>query len=513
MSNLMKQALENSQPYKFEAAPLPLHTDMELMSPPFPFECLPDCLLNASKEVARFSKVPIVSPSIVGLSTISVAIGNILIIEERPGLELYSSLFFCLIAGSGERKTPVFKAMTAELNRFEENSLEAYIVSKAKIIRTNELLDKQIITQVNKASKSVDDNADVIEIIGALDAKKQAVPVKPSLFTTDFTEEKLFQKMDDRGGCYAVMSGEGRPVLDAIAGKHSKANNTGDSIFLAGISGDKVTRDRVGGDKGTEERVMNNPCLNVCIMVQPDKFTSLAKTDSLRSSGLLARIWPVWLPALAGTRLEEKGEKGLNESNMADFNDLVRTIIDLRHLNDEVAISHKVSLSDDVVEARRQYHNDIEMKIGRGKEFHDVQDIASKAVSQTCKLALILHVAHNPGILSMSESVIDIQEWRKAEKLGHYFLEQAILSRRIVDEDTLYKRAMKILQWLRDKGYSGKIVSKRELLQKGPRSTRSSAEIEKVISILTAKPYHWLEPVPGSSIEFTVHASLAKGDI
>ena len=513
MSNLMKQALDNSQPYKFEVAPLPLHTDMELMSTPFPFECLPDCLLNASKEVARFSKVPIVAPSIVGLSTISVAIGNMLTIEERPGLEYHSSLFFCLIAGSGERKTPVFKAMTAELNKFEENSFEAYKVSTSKIIRTNQLLDKRIKVILDKASKSNEYSADVIDKVEELEAKKLPVPVKPSFCTTDFTEEKLWQKMDERNGCYAVMSGEGRPILDAIAGKHSKGNTTGDALFLAGISGDKVTRDRVGGEKGPEERVMNNPCLNVCVMTQPDKFTSLAKTDSLKASGLLARIWPVWLPALAGTRIEEKGERGLDEVNMADFNELVRTIIELRHPNDESTIRHKVSLSDEAAEARRQYHNEVEMKMGRGKEFHDVKDIASKAVSQTCKLALILHVARNPGILSMSESVIDIQEWRKAEKLGHYFLEQAILSRRIVDEDTLYKRSMKILQWLRDKGYSGKIVSKRELLQKGPRSTRSSAEIEKVISILTAKPYHWLEPVPGSSTEFTVHASLVKGEI
>ena len=140
------------------------------------------------------------------------------------------------------------------------------------------------------------------------------VPPFPSLFATDITEERLAQKMHDRDGAYAVMSGEGRPIFDAIQGKHTNGNQTGDATYLAGISGDTITRDRVGGEGGPEERVIRNPCLNVCAMVQPDKYLEAAGNSTLRASGALARIWPVWLRSMVGTRLESEDDQGLDTS-------------------------------------------------------------------------------------------------------------------------------------------------------------------------------------------------------
>ena len=40
-----------------------------------------------------------------------------------------------------------------------------------------------------------------------------------------------------------------------------------------------------------------------------------------------------------------------------------------------------------------------------GGNYEDVRDIAAKAVSQTCKLALVLHLASNPSVLRDQDSV------------------------------------------------------------------------------------------------------------
>ena len=89
-----------------------------------------------------------------------------------------------------------------------------------------------------------------------LEEKLEDEPVHPRRHTTDATEQRLFQKMEERGGEFAVLSSEGRPVIDSIMGKYSGNGRTGDATYLTGISGDTITRDRVGSEDGPEEKVI-----------------------------------------------------------------------------------------------------------------------------------------------------------------------------------------------------------------------------------------------------------------
>jgi hypothetical protein len=257
---------------------------------PFPLHRLPAAVRKAVLEVTRFFKVPAVSPALVALSVIATAIGKRSMVVERPGLDHYPALFFVGIAPTGERKTPVFRAMTCPLEDWAEEQAPLWEDAVRKAKARNMVVDTTIQT-VRKQAKSGADLDKVSDEIADLEVERLPVPFKPRLFTSDPTEQRLFQVIHDRGGAFAVMSGEGRPVIDAIAGKYSGDGRTGDAIYLAGISGDTITRDRVGNaESGPEERVIRHPCLNVCIMVQPDKYLEAASHPALRASGALARI-------------------------------------------------------------------------------------------------------------------------------------------------------------------------------------------------------------------------------
>ena len=58
-------------------------------------------------------------------------------------------------------------------------------------------------------------------------------------------------------------------------------------------------------------------------MVQQGKYMETASVPALRDSGALARIWPVWLPPMAGTRIEQEGDQGLNTELLTPFNRMV----------------------------------------------------------------------------------------------------------------------------------------------------------------------------------------------
>ncbi len=492
-----------------EPEPLPTRGDIGV-APPFPTAELPTAIQQAARESARFNKVPPASPALVGLSALATCIGKRAVIEERQGLTHYPALFMAGIAASGERKSPAFRSMSYPLEEWAEERFEAWEDARRKAKARNTVVDHAISKARTKAKASADLDSATQEV-AALEKEKLPIPAHPRLFTTDTTEQRVFQLMHERGGAFAVMSGEGRPVLDAIMGKYSGDNRTGDAIYLAGISGDTITRDRVGGsDNGPEERSIRNPCLNVCILVQPDKYLEAAAHPSLRASGALARIWPVWLESMVGTRMEERDEPGLNAKAMHPYNDLARRLLRSSSAFDPSAETpHKAILSTEAKELRRLFHNQVELLEATGGALADCRDIASKAVSQTCKLALILHLAGNPELLSDQTSTVTVETWRAAQVIGAWFLAEAVRVQRTADEDPLLENARRVLDWLaRDKI---KTVTSRAVQQSYPRPRpKTAADAEKVLDLL--EDHGYLRAIQGQGKRkpaYTVHQSVA----
>lgn len=484
----------------------------------YQLDLLPEAVRTAAAEIARFAKVPEVSPAVVGLSCIATAIGKKAVIVERPGLEHHPALFQTLIAASGERKSPAFLNMTSPFDQWTADQKEIYEESRREAKANNMAIDSALGGLKSKAKKPGADLEAITKEMEALENLRITEPPFPSLYTTDTTEQRLFQKMHDRGGAYAVMSGEGRQVLDAIMGKYSGDGRTGDAIYLAGISGDTITRDRVGGDQGPEERLIFKPCLNVCIMVQPDKYTEAARCPALRESGALARIWPVWLPSLVGSRIEQEGEPGLNVFCMSPYIELIETLLQAKPPEDEKENAyHKAHLSEDASKARREYHNAIEKMMAEGEEFEDVRDIASKAVSQTAKLALVLHLADNPELLKEQESIIEPYTWARAQALGTYHLQEAIRVQRMADEDTTLEAARRVLKWIEKEGL--KEVNSTMLMQESPRPRPKAKDADNILELLSEYGYLIVreakgrrKPVYDTTPYLASLATLARGE-
>jgi hypothetical protein len=467
--------------------PTPLPNSYKSTKTDYDLELLPKAIKDAAEEIARFAKVPIASPAIVGLSCVAVAIGKKSIVVEKKGLEHYPSLFLTLIASSGERKSPIFGYMKYPIDAWCEEQMEDYEYNKKFANSRNQIIDSAIARIKNQAKKK---NADLNLLQQELmdkEDEKMVIPPKPSLYTTDTTEERLFQKMHERSATYAVMSGEGRGALDQILGKYTNGGGTGDALYLQGISGDTATRDRVGNGNNPEELRMSKPCLNVCIMVQPDKYQEVASHPSLRESGALARIWSIHLPSLVGTRFEEENEVGLDTLVMDKYNLMIKAILDAQPPRIDDKEIHKVVLSEEVIKSRRLFHNQIEKMMATGDKLEDVRDIASKTVSQTVKIAHILHIADNPIILNQSESIIDIDTWIRAEALGKFHLNEAVRLQRVSIEDTSIIYARKLISWIKKRKL--KELSSRDIQQNGPRPRPKTSEAIVVLNILCEYQY------------------------
>ncbi|MEO5364156.1 MAG: YfjI family protein [Magnetococcus sp. DMHC-8] len=451
---------------------------------PFPANSLPAALLSAVESAALFTKTDVASPAVVGLAVAATAIGKDARIEERPGLYHHPSLFFSIIADSGERKSPVFKIMTSPLERWADDQNESYSREVATVQAENAVVDSLLASMKRQASKetSEEKRAILVRRMAEETARKKIIPPSPRIFTSDTTEEKLFQKMYQHGGEYSVLSGEGRQVFDAILGRYSGSNRTGDGLYLAGISGDSITRDRVGNAiTGAEDLAITNPCLNVCVMVQPDKFQDVLCHPALRESGLVARILPVKPRSLIGTRFEAPDEAGLNESAMMGYYRTITGFLDTRRPVDSMTgrrIPHLAKLGIEAKEARRQWHNVVESEMGNGQELESCRDIAAKAVTQAVKIALILHLLEHPDYLRVDQSEVSLATWKSAQSLAEFFLETAIRFRDATQ--AAESDAHRLVDWL--KKTKRPTVTIRDVLRDGLRPRlRYASEVELVL--------------------------------
>ncbi len=489
-----------------EPQPIPPRGDVGEAAP-FPLALLPPALQSAVREVARFNKIPEASPALVGIGTLATAIGKRALVVGREGLMHHPALFLVGIAGSGERKSPAFRAMTQPLEHWAMETEPEWEVNARRARARNAAVDSEIAKLKRRKDSDLEETAKQIE---QLDAERLAVPPAPRLFTTDCTEERVFQMLHERQGAFAVMSGEGRPVFDAILGKYSGDGRTGDAVYFAGISGDTISRDRVGSsDGGPEERVIRRPCLNVCVMVQPDKYLEVAANPALRASGALARIWPAWLPSMVGRQHERLDEPGMDGDRLAPYSALVLDV--LRHLPDQDrhgrSIPHQARLSSEATEVRVDLHNELQDRMGDGGDLADMRDVAAKAVTQICKLALVLHVAANPGVLRQPHSVIDVAIWIAAHCIGLWFLDEAVRVQRAALEDPLLETARRTLAWLCRRHDA--TVTTRTLSLYGPRPRPDAKVASAVLELLEDLGWLRAATVPGQrKPRFRIHPKL-----
>lgn len=520
--DLINKKASNIHQEDYEKWPNPLEfSDQreQLKGLVFPMEALPEKIRNAATEVARFTKTDAVGAVTVGLSVVATAIGKKARVNEREGLSHFPSMFFMPIAESGERKSAIFKLIEQPLAEWEKKELNLHKKKDAAAQAHNFLIDSQVdgLKKQGKKSQLAELELEAIaDQIGDLESKKKDLPPVPKLYDSDITEQRLVVELYRHGGAFAVLTPEGRPLVDHILGKYSGGDGMhGDAVYLAGISGDRITRNRVGNENGSDNFVIFDPCLNVCAMIQPDKFRQLAGSAALRDSGLVARIWPVRLRPMVGFQEELENEPGLDHEALLPFFSAIENV--LKHDDqeqDEEPHIHKATLSNESAELRRQFNNRLQILMRDDGDLNDVRAIVAKWVTQTVKLALIFHIIDDPEQLSSPNSEIDAETWRSAQTISEFYLEHAITESRSACEDALFDKARKLLDWVKrlPADESGRrILTRRLVLQSSPRPRPTASETDDIMSLLVDFGYVRKLPTEGrSKPPYEVHPSLYK---
>ncbi|MBF0215004.1 MAG: DUF3987 domain-containing protein [Magnetococcales bacterium] len=131
---------------------------------------------------------------------------------------------------------------------------------------------------------------------------------------------------------------------------------------------------------------------------------------------------------------EEHLEPGLDESLLQPYEKTILALLNTKPPGKNGKPGcHLVRLSLEAQESRRQWHNALEMRMATGRDLAGVRGIASHAVSNTVRVAMVLHLMDHPHLLAEEESELDLATWERAKMLGEYHLAEAVRIQRMAD--------------------------------------------------------------------------------
>ena len=455
--------------------------ELEDQVEPYPIDALPDSIRKAVDEVADFTKAPIAMIASSALAAVSVALQSQSDVARDKNLTGPSSLFFLVIADSGERKSTVDRYFTKAIRQYELEQIE---LSKP-VIKEYES-DASIWTQkrnglLTKIKNHKPNHPPITELekqIKILDKDKPIKPKVPQLLFQDVTPEALSFELYKIWASGAVISAEAGIVFGSHGmGQDSIMRNLATLNILWDGGELKVSR------RTQESYSLIGARLTVSLQVQePTIRNFIAKSGSLaRGTGFLARF-------LIAQPASTQGDRPYTESPvdwpyLDAFNARILAILNSPQPQDEGGyLAPKLEFfNQEAKELWIQAHNAIESKL-KGELFQ-IRDVASKAADNIARLACLFHK------FSGESGPISPEHLEAACRIGIWHLDQSRRFLSKLERSPQEVNADRLFDWILNecaKSENGSITQ-RHAQQGGP--IRERKALNETIKFLITRKY------------------------
>lgn len=447
----------------------------------FPIEVLPEILRNATIAVSRVSDSDGVIPATVAQALSAIAIRRtIKVIEkEEANLKHYLCFFHTIVGASAQsRKTANTKPFLSVFEEYHKEKQIKYKEEEKAYKNAQRIVAKQK-EEIFKGDGGIREKATETAKLD-LEVEK----LKPNfyrLFATDVTGPAFVKRLGETDGCYSLFSTDAGDIIDFIIGNSQTGTN--DMIFVKLITNDLIHVDRVGTDRKGVEIDIPEPCGNVFLMTQEERWARFNKHPRLLGSGLLGRNNPAVIPPRKEGYIENDGEISKTEKEIEAWGRMIRTLLNFGG-DLELILSKETKL------ARKQLNNDWQSTVGVNQENYDVGDIIHRFVSECVKRAALFHVIDHWEHLSDIPKEIPLNTFTRAVAVQKYYLQQAINSRR---------GALSKIEAIEFKGYLEKWIEKAEK-DKGTLGPLTIRNIQRMLRIYKGNRERFIEELEENSV-------------
>ena len=463
--------------------PLPLSGTPDV--PTFPLWALPEWLGEYAACLAEVTQTPADLAGCLALAVLSVAAAGKVWVDAGAWTEP-TCLYVVVVLPPGNRKSEVFRAMTAPLRAVERTMIDAArpVIAEALIRRRLAEADADKTARAAEtAAASLDSDRRTSALIDAAEARLEldsaAVPAEPCLFADDTTIERLGSRLAEQGGRFAVLSPEGE-IFSIAAGRYSGAPNLG--ILKQAHAGESARVDRMGRTEHIEAATLT---LGIC--TQPGVLGRLGETPQFREQGLLARL----LYAVPESRL---GYRNPTPDPMPPAaRDLYSATVTALTLSlSALDEPRTLTFAPDAAQAVTALLAAVEPRFRPGADLAHMTDWGGKLAGAIIRIAALLHLAEH--VRDGWDRPVTLDTLNAATEIGDYFTHHAKAAYDAIGADPATAAASAILQWL-DTTRPAKVTA-RDLMRGMPQRFRKAADLAAPLQILESRG--WIRPRPGA---------------
>ena len=466
--------------------------DYSEVMPTFPTTSLPKAVADMCRAVSDNMQVPLELPSCVALGVLAACCQNKTVVRIGADYVEPLNLFTLAIAQSGERKSPVFRVLTAPVYAAQDDYIALHADTIARSKREYSLLKKKLEEAEREFAKAANDKANekaIGESIHELDTELRNFKLltAPKLLLDDVTSEKLIDVLDEQGGNVTIASAEGGLFISL---KNKAAMSATFDVYLKAYSGDSIDVKRIG----REGNSIKSPRLSLVLTTQTDVAKDMITNPTFREKGLPARFLYAQCRSSLGNRIVDTSD--IPATVKAEYDTLIRRLLD-NALDTETSAS-ELTLSPSGRAAYYEYSREVEGKLGEGGEYAHMTDWGAKLVGQMLRIA---------GIIAVCESRTDIDNdvIERAAALADWFATNA---------DVLFRKSAKSKERETDEQYLLNVLKNRQhdkelTVRAVRRSTdrRQGFDLDCTLAELQAQGYLKIVKKPNSKTQ-TIELNL-----
>jgi len=419
--------------------------------PEFPLEATPDELC-AFREfcaaVGESYQVPVDLPALLGLAVGGAALAKRIEVHARGDWREPVNLFVAVAMESGERKSAVFRTVSAPIAHYEQRETERLAPILEQNRTEREILAKSLKDAQTKAARAAkQEDRDIKRRRArelAAQLQRMEVILAPRYIADDATPEALSRLLAEQGGRMALLSPEG-DTFDLMAGRYNdRGPNLG--VYLKGHAGDDLRVDRVSKDRPPE--YVHRPALTVGLAVQPDVLRGLMEKRGFRGRGLLARFLYALPTSLVGHR--NLRPEPVPEATARAYAEMMRTALALRPAvsGEGKPCPHVVRVSDDALAELDRFVACTEQELRDGRTLGSMRDWGNKLPGLVCRIAGIFHGLIHARTDNPAQYQVDAETMLCARAIGEYAIVHAQAAYYEMGADPGIMLARRVLSWL-----------------------------------------------------------------
>jgi hypothetical protein len=438
--------------------PVPLTHGLDNETP-YPFDALPNTLQQVVNAYQCYGQQPLSLVACGALANLSLACQTLANVARDSYLVSPVSLYFLVIASSGERKSAADNVFSKAIRQWE-----AVVRKKREPERLSALTQHKawqmerdgLLTQIKRTVYSGEDSDYYKDLLDDLVHQEPDIPIQPTLYFEDATQEALAIDLAHGWPSASLWSDEAGIIL----GSHSMQSNP--MRFVALLNRLWEGKSFAAHRKTSQSFIIEHRRLTLNLMMQPlllDQMVNQA-TGISRQSGFLARCLLAYPDSSMGTRFYQEPPAQLD--GLKEYEQRITECLDQsQRLNQTGCINLPIlKMNAQAKHLWIGFFNSIEAGLTAQGQWMEIKDFASKAAENAVRLAALFH------LFSGKTGDISVEHIEQAITLMHWYLGEA---RRLLEPQSTQPNledARKLLVWLLQQ--RPQTTTPRDILQFGP---------------------------------------------